>query len=106
MQPRPYESPPRTLRDAQPGERLEVRLTLFEFAEAPCWAMDLEVGDRLHCLERSPAGILVAHSNGTRLRVPESCARFVAVQRMDVPSGEREGERRAGDGLADLQPPF
>lgn len=106
MHPKRYDTPPRTLRDARPGERLEVRLTLFEYAEAPCWAVDLEVGDRLHCLDRSPAGILVAHPNGKRLRVPEPCARFVAVQRMEAPSEQREGEHPAGGGLTDLQPPF
>ena len=106
MNPPSQDSPPRTLREARPGDHLEVRLTLFEFAEAPCWGLDLETGDRLECIDRSTRGVLVAHPNGNRQRVPDTCARFVAVQRLDAGPRERRWGNRRRDDLTGPSAPF
>lgn len=96
--------PPSTLADADPGDLIRVRLTLFEFVSHSCWGIDLQPGEVLQCLDQEDGQVLVARRDGSRLTIDADCARFVAVEPFQGPLSTDEPEEPFGPSLTDFRP--
>lgn len=73
----------RCLYDAAPGDLVEVGLIAFDFVRTACWHLAIRPGEILQCVERRPEGVLAARSDGSRVRVPHECARFIGVRHLE-----------------------
>lgn len=60
-----------------------VRVGHIRFLDEPdprCRGVDLRTGEVVRCVENADGAILLARSNGTRVLLPDSCARAVSVR--------------------------
>lgn len=78
----------RSLVQVSPGELIRVQLIVFEFARASCWGLGIRQGETLRCVAAGEDNVTVVRKDGSRLRVPAECARFVAVSATEeAPAG-------------------
>lgn len=80
----------RSLADASPGDLVRVQLIVFEFARTSCWDLGIRRGEVLRCVGTGDDGVRVVRKDGSDLRVPAECARFVAISSADEEVPARE----------------
>lgn len=86
---------PLSLAGVKSGDLVRVAEMAFESVRARCWALRVEVGDVVRCVDTSVIGVTVERSDGRKALVPPECARFVLVHSLGG-----QAEVGAGDLLA------
>jgi len=88
----------RYLEQTAPGDLFRVRVVAFEFVPFSCSDLRIRVGDVLLHVASDPEGLVVAHLDGRRLRIPEACARFIGVHHLGTDRDPKEYDRASTRG--------
>lgn len=75
------DGPARYLMELDPGDLVQVRFVAFEFVRSEGWDLPIRPGEVLQLIEERSDGVMVARPDGSRIFVPEDCARLIGVQR-------------------------
>lgn len=83
----------RYLVELEPGDLAQVRFVAFEFVRTEGWDLPIRPGEVLQLIEERSEGVIVARPDGSRIFVPQECARLIGVQKAG-PHLESPGTRR------------